>query len=353
VKLNSIKILLLSLIVYSCSLTPSSNISRSPQSISSNCTTIIEYFIPSIGEIRLKIKLDNFIGKKIKTHENIFSDNELYQILSEHPGAAKKTLQYMDQTLKPQLLEQLINDYPRYWPLLAHPGVANNKEKFLHFVDNNDYRLKNLNFNEILLKFEIEFEKVKVFRGVSLTKEELQLVKIKGLRAPIYLYADKYRKQMLENMLFLEEYTSLKTLQYGGLRKQVEKRIHVNPTYTQSVTEYFEIAATVGHLYKIKKEGEVNTYVFEINIPALYLVGGRFSLMNDLFRNEHFTSPFINAGNFISEGKTHFKVGGKIFPLNIESFIFDDIEARFIVNTIAPSEELLKTRYEFVDGPVN
>jgi hypothetical protein len=351
--LKPIKFLFLSLIFYSCSLTPNSNISRSPQSISSHCSAIIEYFIPSIGEIRLKKKLDSFISEKIKKHENIFSQNELYQILSEHPHAAKKTLQYMDQTLKPQIVEQLVNDYPKYWPLLAHPGVANNKEKFLQFVENNESQLKNLNFKEILLKFELEFEKVKVFRGVSLTKGELQLAKEKGLRAPIYLYADKYRKQMLENMIFLEMYTSLKTLQYGGLRNQVEKRAHINPSYTQSVTEYYEIAATVGHVFKMQKEAKANTYVFEINIPALYLVGGRFSRVNEILQDEHLASPFINSGGYMFEGKSHFRVGDKSFPLNFESYIFDDIEPRFIVNTIKPSDELLKTKYEFVNGSGN
>jgi hypothetical protein len=349
VKLKPLNILCLSFIFFSCSLTPSLSISRSPQSLTSSCYSFIEYFIPSIGEVRLKKKLEGFISEKLSKSENIFSGNELYQILSEHPQAAKKILQYMDQTLKPKIIEQLMDENPKMWPLLAHPCVANNKEKFFLFVSTNEDHLSKLNFKEILLKFELEFEMVKVYRGVSLTKEEFQISKEKGLRSPIYLYNLNYRKQMLEDMFFIKQYYNLNSIQYGGLRTQVEKRAHINPTYTHSVTEHYEIAATVGEKFKIKKDGEAKLYVFEIQIPQLYILGGRFSQVSEIFNDDGLASPFINAASYVFEGKKHFKVGDKIYPSNFEAFIFDDIEPRFILNTIEPTEDLIKTKYEFLE----
>jgi len=301
---------------------------------------LLEAFVPKLSQLRLQNDLQQFILKKVANKQNVFSDVELYQILAEHPTHAKLILQYMDQSLKPDAIEKFIAEYPKFWPLLAHPGIANHKEKFFNFVTNNQFRLNKLDYVQIIKEFEKEFELVRVFRGISLTSRELEKIKVEGIAPPLFLYQEKYVLQNIQSIFFISEYSNLRTLQYGGLRQQIENRTKVEPTLTQSLSEYFEVAANVGHRFRLNKDETAKTYVFEIHIPSLYLSGGRFS---------HAPSPFMRAGERVYRDKKAFKVGDQLFPPQVEAFIFDTIEKRFIVNAVVPDEKLVNAKSEFVD----
>jgi hypothetical protein len=106
-----------------------------------------------------------------------------------------------------------------------------------------------------------------------------------------------------------------------------------------SVSEHYPIAASVGHHFGWKKEDH-QTYVFEIHIPSLYLMGGRFSKPRSE-DSQIYYSPFIEAGQKIFENNHGIKIGDEEFPKNeIELFIFDHIEPRFILNHSIPDEHL-------------
>jgi hypothetical protein len=215
--------------------------------------------VKNIGSIEQNNKLRSIIE-----NPNSFSRQELMRsIFENYSGEAYGNYQWLRQVSawdnspdKSSLFYRFTNDFPQLGQLSLHPGFVT---KLPYFYENiESINPKNKTADEVLDYMNKDLGNVVLYRGMALTKEELEVIKKEGILADIN--RNENTKKSIDYFEGLYLSTKYKDMINGHITK-------VNtPSPMISVTAESETAFKVARESRRKSS---NIYVFKISIPAL------------------------------------------------------------------------------------
>ena len=251
--------------------------------------------------------------KSIIENPNDFSRQELMKaILENYSGEeygnyqwSKQISAWDDSPDKSSLFYKFTHEYPQLKQLSLHPGFIT---KLPYFYENIEkINPKNKTVDEILDYMNKELGNITAYRGMALTKKELEIIKKDGILADIN--RNEHTKQSMNYFEGLYLSTKYKDMVEGHITK-------VNtPSPIISVTAKDDTASIVA---EESKRDLSDVYVFKLSIPALDQI--------------HYSEHGIQKSDIISGC-------GPEWEKNRESFIFWKINPDEIVEVSKPDSK--------------
>jgi len=259
-------------------------------------------------------------AKSVIKSGNIFDDPEMYQFLESDLEATKRLMyrwyhgKREDAWVESVMKQTEASLGGRYVSLLADPAVLSRADQFIAFGKAHLARHPGISSFGLRTAFSKHLGTRKIYRGMTLTEEEVKAIKMNGIAA-----AGMLNSKDIPDAIFKSFDPALRIgtgRYFHSPQDDISLRLAgstENSLYI-SVTDHEPIAASVGFHASGRQGLPGNSlYVFEIEIPELSLV-----------KRQHVFRPLFNGG--VQVEKSKYKAGDP----GIEMFVPYKINSQYI-----------------------
>jgi hypothetical protein len=240
------------------------------------------------------------------------------QIQGIHPFENPNLYQFLDE-LKPATLETLLNNAwqddayvnhftnllaTSHWSLLFHPGIYANMTEFQNWYETHPSVVCNLSSIELIKHFKAK--PLSLYRGMTLTAQELDLINKQGIFAPgcltLTTFTNYFRRLTDKNQAQTNSFSS-PNIFIQDIIYRLAYSTTLAKSGTLSLSSHEEVAASVGYWNSNRtNEKDVLPVIFEVQVPSR-LIYDEFTIMKD------------------KKGDLQISIADKIFSQGIEYFM--------------------------------
>ena len=265
--------------------------------------------------------------KWLELLKNDFSGRQYYSYFEQKPEELLALLQRWYPNHYKRIVQKIEKSIgAKYLPLLTDPALANHTNQLVKFASSYLENRPGLAPEELRAAYLLSpsTKKVKIYRGMMLTADQVESMRKNGILARALMTADSREK--------LDHYfdSMIRNERFGGEGplKELDSKFktgYKEPFYI-SASHYEPVARSVGY-WSSGQKNHGNLYVFEMEIPEPLILR-----LNGIFNRR---LPMMNAGEQFTVGEFKLQETDK----GIEVFIPFFIPPEYIKNVVMHKNE--------------